>query len=117
MDVDSLTLTGGGFGQQSSFWVYTDSNVTGFRGTQVRPTTVGVLVNDTVITLSLSGTFGYLITSAHYNGLVVSVWLRWATVGAQSDKFNITLLSPPAPIVSGWIVTNQKVVVVGNLST
>ena len=117
MDVDTLTLTGGGFAQLSSFWVWTASNVTGSRGSQVTPTTAGVSVNDTVINLSLSDTFGYLIVAAHYRGLVVSVWLSWTAGGAVSDKFNITLLPPPLPIVTALSVTNEKAVVVGNLST
>ena len=102
MDVDTLTLTGGGFAQLSSFWVYTDSNVTGYRGSHVYLMTAGVSVNDTIITLSLSDTFGYLVVAAHYRGLVVSVWLRWSHGAAAADKCSITLLPPPVPIITTY---------------
>ena len=115
MDVDTLTVTGGNFAQLSSFLVYTDSNVTGFRGTQLSPSSAGVTLNDTVITLSLSDSFGYLITAAHYRGLIVSIYLSWG--GGRSATFNITLLPPPMPIVSSLSVGNQKAVIVGNMST
>ena len=106
MDFDHLTLTGGGFAQLSSFWVYTDSIAAGYLGSQVCLMTAGVSVNDTIITLSLSDTFGYLIVAAlqRTGGIRVVEMVVWGVVRQISS----TLLPPSVPIVSIWSVINEK---------
>ena len=119
-DVDTLTLIGAGFLSMGYFSIVTNAYIPeGGQRSACCFTTAssGITVyNDTVMTLTLADSFGFLFIAEHFIGIPVSIWFRWNN-GYSTDKFNITMALLPAPVILSYYAPGVAAVQVNNVTT